>query len=628
MRLLLLSLVFPLFAVAQPHPHVDVPSWSVDAVWYQIFPERFRNGDPTNDPTPASLVGSWPHVIPQGWQPTPWTSDWYAMQPWEAAAGRNFYTMVQTRRYGGDLQGVIDRLDYLDSLGITAIYFNPIFDAPSLHKYDGATFHHIDVHFGPDPEGDRALIAQENPLDPSTWVWTSADRLFLTLLQEAKARGIRVVLDGVFNHMGLRSFAYQSLEREGRNSPFAHWFTVQEWDDPATPDTNELRVAGWIGVRELPELAEDDHGWLPDIEAYVFHSVRRWMDPNGDGDPSDGIDGWRLDVAEMVSLHAWQRFRTHVRSINPEAYIVGEVWWDRWPLHMFNAIPWLQGDAFDAVMNYRWGLAARRLFLGSDLNPGEAYGPTHFFAHLDSLRSEYPETVNFGLMNTISSHDTERLASQVVNPHARFDAQSGVAQHPTFHVRAPNAAERNTQRLMLVQQFTYIGAPHLFYGDEAGMWGADDPDDRKPMVWPELTYDTERQHPHGLERPADPVAFDHELFAFYRHLIHLRRNEVALRRGSFTPLLANDGQRVLAYERRIGEELVVVAFNLGEEAASIALDVNPTLPQAGHTVERTFNGRVFYDALSDTQTVLENGQLRFDLAPQTARVWTLRPHAR
>lgn len=147
------------------------PDWAADAIWYQIFPERFRNGDAKNDPVPASLEGTWPYEVPVGWKVSPWTSDWYALQPWEQASGKDFYHNAQLRRYGGDLQGILDRLDYLKDLGVNALYLNPVFDSPSLHKYGAARYHHIDRHFGPDPAGDAPLFAAEDPADPTTWRW-------------------------------------------------------------------------------------------------------------------------------------------------------------------------------------------------------------------------------------------------------------------------------------------------------------------------------------------------------------------------------------------------------------------------------------------------------------------------
>lgn len=628
MRILLLVLLcLPFLSVRaqEAGPSVDVPEWAKEAVWYQIFPERFRNGDPSNDPTLEDIRGSWPHIQPENWRIASWTADWYARADWEKDTSDEFYVTVQLRRYGGDLQGIIDKLDYLDSLGVTALYLNPIFESPSLHKYDGSFFHHVDNNFGPDPASDRALWEQEDPLDPATWKWTAADRLFLELVEKVHARGMKIILDGVFNHMGLRSFAFEDVVRNQQQSRFADWFTITSWDNPATPDRNEFAYEGWMGVAELPELREDENGLIEPIRDYVFASVRRWMDPNGDGDPSDGIDGWRLDVAEMVSIRFWEAFRDTVRAINPEAYLVGEVWWEDWRNRkIFNARPWLEGDAFDAVMNYRWAVAARKLFLGADLEKGEAYGPSDFAREISDLLDDYPPEINYVLMNTLGTHDTDRLASQVVNPETYFDHGIGVRDNPDYRVRKPNAEERALQRLILAHQFTFVGAPHLFYGDEAGMWGADDPDERKPMVWDDLVYDDEASHPLGIERPRDPVAFDRDLFAYYRSLANLRRSKPALQRGSLTFLLADDERRVLAYERRFGTEFVWVAFNLGSESADVRLDVETTLAPAGHTPAVRLAGRTVYDPINDLTATLGEGTLQFEIPPGSVRVWVLR----
>jgi hypothetical protein len=158
---------------------LGVPAWAGDAIWYQIFVERFRNGDPSNDPTVHDIEGVTDEPPIDGWRPTPWSQDWYRQESWAAATGKDFYGTVQFRRYGGDLQGVMDRLDYLQDLGVTALYLNPVNDAPSLHKYDARNYRHIDRNFGPDPRGDEARTAAEDPGDPATWGWTAADSLFL-----------------------------------------------------------------------------------------------------------------------------------------------------------------------------------------------------------------------------------------------------------------------------------------------------------------------------------------------------------------------------------------------------------------------------------------------------------------
>ncbi|MGA9117596.1 MAG: glycoside hydrolase family 13 protein [Bacteroidota bacterium] len=559
--------IHPARAEGEGRDPSSVPSWAAEAVWYQIFPERFRNGDPGNDPSPADMEGSWPHETPGLWRVSDWKGDWYALQEWERDPGKGFFHTVQQRRYGGDLQGVLDKLDYLAELGITAIYFNPLFESPSLHKYDAAMYHHIDNNFGPDPAGDRLIWAAENPADPATWRWTSADSLFLRLIAEAHRRGIRIIIDGVFNHAGITFWAFRDVRRRGAASPYADWFRIRQWDDPATPG-DEFDYEGWYGVRELPEFREDDGGIVPGPREHIRHVVRRWMDPNGDGDPSDGVDGWRLDVAEMVAVPFWREFRTWVRSLNPEAYLVGEVWWEDWNAEkMFNAEPWLRGDVFDAVMNYRWAREAGRFFKADR----HRIGAPEFDARLARLRADYRPEVNGVLLNLLDSHDTDRLASQIVNRDALYDKGTGVSDNRAYAVRKPDARERSIQKLMVLHQMTYVGAPCVYYGDEAGMWGADDPDCRKPMLWADAAYTPEVSHPFGLERPADDNTFDADLFAYYAEAIRLRKSFPALRLGSVETVLADGRSNLLVYLRVLPSQRVLTALNPGDGAAACIL---------------------------------------------------------
>ena len=212
LRFLLVSLLAASALRAAPPDLASkqVPDWAADAVWYQIFPERFRNGDPNNDPVRASLEP--PVQAGKDWKVSPWTADWYSREDWEKAEGPSFYQHgVFERRYGGDLQGVLDKLDYLRELGVNSLYFCPLFYARSMHKYDGNSYPHIDPYFGPDPAGDFARIDKETS-DPATWQWTAADKLFLRVVKEAHARGMRVILDGVFNHTGRDFFAFKNLQ--------------------------------------------------------------------------------------------------------------------------------------------------------------------------------------------------------------------------------------------------------------------------------------------------------------------------------------------------------------------------------------------------------------------------------
>ena len=454
-----------------------VPAWARDAVWYQIFPERFRNGDPSNDPTVDDIVVSYPFERPRDWRPSRWTGDWYELQSWERAPGKKFYDIVHQRRYGGDLQGVLERLDYLKDLGVTALYLNPLFEAPSLHKYEASMYHHIDNNFGPDPAGDAALWAMERPEDPASWRWTSADKLFLRVVAEAHKRDMHVIIDGVFNHVGTQFWAFRDVRARGAASPYRDWFTVSSWDDPATPE-DEFAYEGWAGLKDLPEFREDEGGLVAGPREHIRHVVQRWMDPNGDGDPSDGVDGWRLDVAEKVGFPFWRAFRQWTRAINPESYLTGEVWWEDWDKNrMFNAEPWLRGDVFDAVMNYRWAAEVMHFFRDRKLK----ISATEFMTRLDSLRADYRPEVNPVLMGLYASHDTDRLASMLVNPDLLFDHRVSARDNPQYDVRKPTADEIRRQKLLVLFQMTSIGAPMVYYGEEAGMWGGDDPDERKPM---------------------------------------------------------------------------------------------------------------------------------------------------
>ncbi|RMD48548.1 MAG: glycoside hydrolase family 13 protein [Ignavibacteria bacterium] len=556
-KLILLFVAVCLFSCAESGMKSKVPGWAKKAVWYQIFPERFNNGDKNNDPTTEDIKGVWPYEIPEGWQVHPWTSDWYKLQPWEEN-GHGFYWNAGVRRYGGDLQGVIDKLDYLDNLGINAIYLNPIFESNSLHKYDATMYRHVDNNFGPNPELDKKIWNAENPLDETTWKWTTADSLFLKLLDEAHKRNIKVIIDGVFNHVGTLFWAFQDVVKNQEKSKFKDWFTITQFDDPST-EKNEFDYEGWIGIKSLPEFREDENGLVKGPREHIHKIVKRWMDPNGDGDPSDGIDGWRLDVAEIVNHNFWKDFRKWVKGINPDAYITGEVWWEDWKVNkMFNAAPWLQGDQFDAVMNYRFTRALKRFV--SDNKIG--IGPDGFIDSLFNQYRDYDRDNVLVMMNLLGSHDTERLSSMIVNPDIWYDHGAIPTEDNNWDVRKPNEIERAKQRLMVGIQMTLPGAPHIYYGEEAGMWGGDDPDDRKPMVWPEFKYEVETHHPFGKERPADKVEFDNNLFGWYKKMIHIRRMNEELSLGEIEFKVVSEEKKVLSYKRLyLGSECLIVVNN-------------------------------------------------------------------
>jgi len=545
----------------------DNNHWAESAIWYQIFPDRFNNGDKSNDPNKSTLKGTWPYEIQQEWEVMPWTDDWYKLQNWEKANGKDFYYNAQLRRYGGDIQGIIDKLDYLEDLGITAIYLNPIFESPSAHKYGARFYHHIDNNFGPNPELDKKIWSQENPADPSTWVWTSADSLFLQLIREVHNRKMKIIIDGVFNHVGIPFWAFEDVKNNGEASEYASWFNINQWDDPLTKE-NEFDYEGWHGIKDLPVLRENEKGLIPPVKQHIHAVIKRWMDPDNDGDPSDGVDGWRLDVADQVNMEFWRKFRIWVDEINPNAYITGEIWWDDfWNNTMLNAEPWLMGDAFHGVMNYRLADALFK-FMIDEKNQITA---TEFKTYLETMISDYKFNAFLSIQNILGSHDTERLASSVVNPDRWIDHANSLQYNPEFKVHKPSKEERSLQKMLVVFQFLFPGAPYIYYGDEVGMWGADDPDCRKPMLWVDFKYEHETAHSVGLERRIDEVSPDLELKKFYKHLIQLRKKHQSLQKGIFTVILADDAKELFIFSRSLDTEKIIGIFNLSPNNQSIDL---------------------------------------------------------
>ena len=534
-------LVLAVIAVALgQHTAQAAPDWAKDVVWYQIFPERFNNGDPSNDPTRASLDN--PQYVTSEWAVMDWQAEWFDSAPWEQAQGGDFQSTLQHRRYGGDLQGVIDKLDYLKELGITGIYFNPIFYANSLHKYDGNSFHHIDPHFGPDPEGDLALIAQESS-NPRYWEWTAADKLFLKLLEEAKARGIRVIIDGVWNHTGRDFFAFADIRTNFQKSRYARWYNIITFDNPRTA-RNEFDYHGWNGFKSLPEFADDPSGQnlAPGPKRYIFNATKRWMDPNGDGDTSDGIDGWRLDVAEEVRHGFWKEWHTYIRTINPEVYSSAEIWG--------SAANYLRDTDFIAAMNYRgFAIPIKGWLIDGKIAASE------FAERLDQERNSYDGDTAYVLQNLVDSHDTQRVASAIRNrasfPDYRdpdsFDYDDGervYARTPGYDNSPPESDGRRLWKMLALFQATYVGAPMIYYGTEVGMWGADDPEDRMPTWW------------HRM---------DDEIFKAYQMPLQLRHQYAALRRGEFEVLETRDDSQIFIFERRLGQQRVVVVLNRGKD---------------------------------------------------------------
>lgn len=550
------------------------PNWSKGVVWYQIFPERFYNGDPTNDPKANDQDGAFPFDTTSDFQIHPWTSDWYQLQPYEQKNGKDIYYNIQRRRYGGDLQGVIDKLDYLKSLGVNAIYMNPVFWAPSSHKYDALCYHHVDPTFGPDPEGDKKLIMSEDPLNPAKWVWTKADLLALKLIDEVHKRKMFIIFDGVFNHLGAKSFAFRDVEEKQEKSAYKDWFMIDSWQDAAKGTKFEYK--GWFGVKTLPELKEDDKGIVAGPKQYIFDATKRWMNPMNKG-AQHGIDGWRLDVAYCIGHPFWKDWRKLVKSINMEAYLTAEL-----VDPIDKTKPYLSGDEFDATMNYNFSFLVHDFFVQN----AKGSSVSQFDKQLKELREGFGNGVAMNMQNLVGSHDATRIGSALANSDGKkfsdwgdYFVWSQKSNNINYNARKPNAKQLEKQKLIAAFQILYLGSPMIYYGDECGMWGSNDPDCRKPMVWADKNYDAETFNPDQSKHEADAVNFNSDLFNWYKKFIGLRNQYKAVKLGSFTTIETNDADKMYVFSRKLGSEEVIVIINRSDKPV---LFTNPILNKGNY----------------------------------------------
>lgn len=497
------------------------PPWAADATWYQVYVSRFANGDPTND-----LPGT-----------VPWELDWLKYPAGDPPSRSDLFV----RRYGGDLQGLQAKLPYLAELGVNTLYLNPIFAADTEHKYDTTDLRHIDDSFG--VAGAMQRLNMETT-EPHTWKWSDSDRVFLDFLADAHGRGFRVILDGVFNHVGRRFWAFEDVLARGRNSAYADWFDITDFGPP-------LQWNAWDGPNgHLVRFARKVNALPPAVEQHIFDITRRWMDPNGDGDPSDGIDGWRLDAPQDLPHQFWRKWRNHVKAINPQAIIVGEIWTD--------PTDWM-GDQFDCVTNYRLADAIIE-WLRPALHPPSTTG---FARRIDRLLRQFRPEQTLAMVNILDSHDTDRAVSMLANPGRGYDRDNlPGAGNPPYHNGPPSDDAYARYMLAATLQFTLPGAPMIYYGDEVGMYGGEDPYSRSPMWWPGS---------NGW----DQIGVREDVSRHLKSLIRLRSENAALRHGSYHVVLAEDRRRLLAFERMAGDQRLLIFANAGSEQAMLQFNFPP-----------------------------------------------------
>jgi glycosidase/fibronectin type 3 domain-containing protein len=564
------------FALMVYDPAFVSPEWAKNAVIYQIFPDRFRNGDPKNDlrdgvtryDDPAFLL-PW-GTLPEGycrnyadgstncpWRYDDYPPDWSPTK--EGPRGRDYY--------GGDLKGVTDKLSYLKSLGVTVIYFNPIFEAKSNHRYDTSNFRIIDPKLG-----------------------TLKD--FTTLVTEAKKLGMRVVLDGVFNHMSSDSPFFDRYHHytevgacESAASPWRWWFSFRAPAGmepspcaPSVPGGIDTYYNGWFGFDSIPVMDKTN----PEVVKYFVTAnssiTRTWL--------NRGASGWRLDVMGDPSFPTgyWETFREVVKSEDPNAVIIGELWQKDSTLLRF-----LRGDRADSTMNYRLRDAVLGLLVTGAFDSkgfadsGYKITPSQFAARVESIREDYPDAAFYSLMNLLGSHDTERLL---------WTLTPGVETRAEKEFNADNLSE-GKQRVQLASliQYTMPGAPTVYYGDEVGITGDDDPDDRRTYPWADTGG-----------------TIDSAMLTHYKNLAAARSAAPVLVGGDLRVLLADDAAQLVAYGRKTGSQAAMVVLNLGSTSQEVVVPVGGYLPDG-----TILHGKIGVGLPAALNVTVSGGEVRMTL---------------
>ena len=631
----------------------NVPNWAKEAIWYNIFPDRFYNGNHYNDPIfnefgPEAFKPNILHeqnfVEEYRWEKSNnvishfdrnrWTSDFREQVIWEKLGEREIdYSLKYARMYGGDLQGIKEKIPYMKELGINAVWLNPVFFSYQNHKYGANDFRHISPDFGTiktsgethgveinrnnkygnksyvDVLGNKATTSSELKLlevnlkgenrgkngygeteDPATWVWTESDLIMVDLIKEFHKNGIRVIFDGVFNHSSSEHWTFNMVLADGENSKYKDWYKftdfgqhVQITDDMSDEQAFETLIANrkrtiynaWGGFDSLPEF----NTFNQEYKEYIFNITRKWMyGPDGKESENwmedDGIDGWRLDVPNCLeNQNFWNEWREVVKGSKKDSYITAELWG--------NASGDINGgNKFDTVMNYEWLKTVIGFFINQSREGGVRYKlkAQDFFNELREKRTWYPYQALQASQNLNGSHDTDRLYSRIVNDVIGRNLEEGKQLEKGYNGIRPDLASNNHPnttidwrnspikpkdilKLISIFQMTYIGAPMLFYGDEVGMWGATDPYCRKPMLWKEFLYDDEKNPSHINQNEVYSQKVYSDLFEWYKKLIRIRLENKTLVYGKFREVFADNERDVIAYERVIEDQLIIVVIN-------------------------------------------------------------------
>ena len=571
-------------------PGFSTPDWAKGAVMYQIFTDRFYNGDKSNDVETNEYyyIGDYSQRV-TNWDKYP-------------------ANMGVREFYGGDLQGVMDKLDYLQDLGVEVVYFNPLFVSPSNHKYDIQDYDYIDPHYGkivddggevlPNGVTDNSQATKYKKRTTGLKNLEASNELFIKLVEELHRRGMKVILDGVFNHCGSfnkwmdRERIYEGEEDYepgayvSADSPYRSYFRFFKEGPENWPYNGNYD--GWWGHDTLPKLNYEDSVKL---ENYILYIGRKWVSP------PYNVDGWRLDVAADLGRsneynhEFWQKFRRAVKDANPNALILAE--------HYGDPSDWLKGDEWDTVMNYDAFMEPVTWFLTgmekhSDEAREELLGNIDNF--IDSMAHHMSNMLTPSLqvaMNELSNHDHSRFLT-------RTNHMVGRVEH-----LGPEAANEYVNKAVMreavVMQMTWVGAPTVYYGDEAGVCGFTDPDNRRTYPW-------------GHE--------DQELIAFHKEAIRIHKEHPALKTGSLKIL--GGEENILSYARFKGHDRIIVVINNRSERAEVKVPVwEAEIPIKCRMKRLLYSYKEGYTTEYE-EYLVEDGEVVANMGPHSALVLGMR----
>lgn len=703
----------------------NYPRWSKEVLWYEIFIDRFRNGNKENDPifselgsefysqSSGVLSGGTPKnylISGAKWDKldeglkigeftlNDWGSDWNKKEEWEKKLEEKHNIKSKNLRfYGGDIQGIIEKLDYIKEKGFSAIQLSPVFYSKSNHKYDTADYRHVSPELGvieqtgetygievngkmylEEGKSEYKLLENEKKdinnmgetEDVSTWVWTESDMLFTKLIQEAHLRGIRIVCDINFTSTSNEFWAFEQALRYGPKSRYSKWYKFKDWEKVKKADESNVEIWNplvkyngkslvsviekkgqkyrrkWLETKQnysieekneiyqwnklnVDYIGKNDYREIPllnyeneELKKHLIEMTKRWiLGPDEKISENwmedDGLDGFNIELGnEIKEEDFFIKLREVSKNLKKDFLLISEIW--------KNAFEYREKLAYDTIKNYEIGDYISRFVLGI----GNTKMKISEFKTLSTLlMMEYRDEEYKGSQTLIDSHDTDRLFSMIINTGREYDVNNDLEDKKYFGIRPDLYKEEYLLNLKLITliQMTCLGAPVVYYGDELGMWGADDPNNRKPMLWDDIEYEKESDSlekyksinkTFGEEVETDEanaviryeVKTNEEIIKWYKQIIEIRNKyKNVFGNGDLEYLLVDDEKNIMVYKREYQGEKILIAINRSNKIEKIELELKGKGKYTDLFTDKKYDiidGKVIIELEKNTGTIL------------------------